>query len=460
MTIDPVLLAWAFALGAASAASLPLGSWTGLVAPPSQTLLGFLIAFGAGALLAALAIELVAPTVQALHEEGAGDRPSGEALRAFLAMGAGMAAGSALFIALDQIVNARGGFLRKSAATAAWLAQRKQRRHMLVLGDLGRMEALQSLPQEAIGKLVELVRPVDFKKGDILFRQGDPARAIYFVRTGDVQLFQGGVPIVQIGPEGVLGEWSLMAGKPRADTAEAMNDVHCLMLRKGDFNRLRKRYRELETAILASLSRRIDALQRTSEERETASREWAERASDALQAGVALPAPEELRAVHREHEGAPMAIWLGILLDGVPESFVIGTGLAALVAMHEAAGSQPALVDTVPYTLIAGLFLSNFPEALSSSVGMKEQGMAPRYIFGLWASLALMTGLGAVLGYAVGGGLSPVAIAGVNGAAAGAMLTMIAAAMLPEAAYRGGPVVSGAATMLGFGAAIAFKLLE
>ena len=163
MTIDPVLLAWAFGLGAVSAASLPLGSWAGLVAPPSQTVLGFLMAFGAGALLAALAIEIVAPTVHALHEEQFGDRPSGEALRAFLAMGAGMAAGSGLFLALDQIVNAQGGFLRKSAATAAWLAQRKQRRHRLVLSDLGRMEALRSLPQEAIGRLVELVRPVDFK---------------------------------------------------------------------------------------------------------------------------------------------------------------------------------------------------------------------------------------------------------------------------------------------------------
>ena len=149
-----------------------------------------------------------------------------------------------------------------------------------------------------------------------------------------------------------------------------------------------------------------------------------------------------------------MAIWLGILLDGVPESLVIGTGLTSLVAMQEAAGGQPTLLDTVPCTLIAGLFLSNFPEALSSSVGMKEQGMASRYILGLWASLAAMTGLGAALGYAVGGSLSPVAVAGVEGTAAGAMLTMIAAAMLPEAAYRGGPVVSGAATMLGFGVAL------
>ena len=146
MTFDVTLLAWAFGLGGISAASLPLGSWAGLVAPPSRVALGFLMAFGAGALLAALAIELVAPSVQALHEEQIGHAPAGSAVRAFLAIGAGMAVGSALFIALDQIVNAQGGFLRKSAATAAWLAHRKQHRHMFVLNDLGRMEALQSLP--------------------------------------------------------------------------------------------------------------------------------------------------------------------------------------------------------------------------------------------------------------------------------------------------------------------------
>ena len=155
-----------------------------------------------------------------------------------------------------------------------------------------------------------------------------------------------------------------------------------------------------------------------------------------------------------------MAIWLGILLDGIPESFVIGTGLLAIMAGKQSAGVEIGFFDVVPYTLIAGLFLSNFPEALSSSVGMKDQGMKSSRILMLWLSLAIMTGVGAGIGYTVGESLSHTFVIGIEGVAAGAMLTMIAAAMVPEAAHRGGGNLTGVGTLLGFVAAISFKLLE
>jgi zinc transporter ZupT len=91
---------------------------------------------------------------------------------------------------------------------------------------------------------------------------------------------------------------------------------------------------------------------------------------------------------------------------------------------------------------------------------MKSQGMNPAKIFSLWLSLMLMTGIGAALGYALSGALFHTFVVGIEGIAAGAMLTMIAAAMIPEAAHRGGPIASGVGTMLGFIAAISFKLLE
>lgn len=155
-----------------------------------------------------------------------------------------------------------------------------------------------------------------------------------------------------------------------------------------------------------------------------------------------------------------MAIWLGILLDGIPESFVIGTGLAAILVASQMSEVTAEFFDVVPYTLMAGLFLSNFPEALSSSVGMKNQGMKHSKVFLLWFSLMIMTGVGAALGYALSEAFSYTVVVGIQGMAAGAMLTMIAAAMIPEAVHRGGPIASGVGTMLGFIAAISFKLLE
>ena len=109
-------------------------------------------------------------------------------------------------------------------------------------------------------------------------------------------------------------------------------------------------------------------------------------------------------------------------------------------------------------SLIAGLFLSNFPEALSSSVGMLHQRYPRWRIVLMWLSLMLMTGVGAYLGNILFRGMSQATFALMEGVAAGAMLTMIAETMLPEAERHGG-AVTGASTLLGFLAAIFFKTL-
>ena len=66
----------------------------------------------------------------------------------------------------------------------------------------------------------------------------------------------------------------------------------------------------------------------------------------------------------------------------------------------------------------------------------------------------------AALGVFTGASLDPTTAIGIEGLAGGAMLTMVASTMLPEAAHEGGPTVTGFATLLGFFAATAFKLLE
>jgi zinc transporter ZupT len=146
----------------------------------------------------------------------------------------------------------------------------------------------------------------------------------------------------------------------------------------------------------------------------------------------------------RGTHGAPLAVWLGILLDGIPESLVIGSSL-----LHQ----------SFSVSLIAGLFLSNFPEALGSSVGMRQQSYSPTRILLMWTSLMLFTGVGAYLGAVFFREIPGSVLALTEGVAAGAMLTMIAETMLPEAYHKGG-AVTGVSTLLGFLAAIFFKTLE
>lgn len=86
------------------------------------------------------------------------------------------------------------------------------------------------------------------------------------------------------------------------------------------------------------------------------------------------PTAVQLRRAKEEHEGAPLAIWLGILIDGIPESFVIGSGLLVLMQTRVELIDTLRFIEVIPFTLIAGLFLSNFSEALASSANMKLQG--------------------------------------------------------------------------------------
>ena len=135
------------------------------------------------------------------------------------------------------------------------------------------------------------------------------------------------------------------------------------------------------------------------------------------------------------------AIAMGSLMDNIPESIVIGLSLID--------GKGIALA-----TFIA-VFLSNVPEALSSSAGMKASGRRPRAIFALWATAMLVSGILSVAGYSIFSGLPPEAIAVMQAAGAGALLAMIADTMIPEAFAE---THSAAGLVTGFGFLVGFVL--
>ena len=110
---------------------------------------------------------------------------------------------------------------------------------------------------------------------------------------------------------------------------------------------------------------------------------------------------------------------MGALLDGIPESIAIG-----LTLLHGGAVSTAT---------VAAIFLSNLPEGLSSSAGMRRAGRSGAYVFGVWSAIALACGLSSLAGYLLFDGLSPFVLAATTALAAGAMLNMIVDTMIPEA---------------------------
>merc|ERR1719262_2165454 len=113
---------------------------------------------------------------------------------------------------------------------------------------------------------------------------------------------------------------------------------------------------------------------------------------------------------------------------------------------------------------VIGVFLSNLPESMSSSGTMKAHGMRTKYILAMWWTITLTMAIGAGLGAALfppDASENPdlvMTIAAVEGLAAGAMLTMIAQTMMPEAFEQGGDVV-GLSCLAGFLCASSVKLL-
>jgi CRP-like cAMP-binding protein/zinc transporter ZupT len=455
---------WALGFGSLSAVSLVLGSTLGLFWRPSVRIISIFTAFGAGALLAALTVELVAPTAlavtEATHGGGHGGR-GGSGPGDLIAMLFGAIAGGMLFVTLDQLISAKGGFLRKTATTIAFLSKARTKRTQEILHRLSEVEILRQIPAEEVQHLVEVVRPVSFNEGEVLFEEGSDGDGLYFIESGVFAVESAGAEINTLKAGSIVGEISLLTGAKRTASVKANTNGKALFLMKSDFDELRKRSPALEAVAADLASNRLKELADHHKAKGDGQADWASRASEALVGENTMPTVSELREASEQHSGAPLAIWLGLLLDGIPESFVIGASLLTTLAhQREIGNTNIGFFDVLPYTLIAGLFLSNFPEAMSSSVGMHKQGWSRKRIFLMWLGLMIVTAAGSGIGYWLGDHVSGTILLSIEGLAAGAMLTMIASTMLPEAVHLGGPTITGLGTLSGFVAAISFKLLE
>jgi len=135
-------------------------------------------------------------------------------------------------------------------------------------------------------------------------------------------------------------------------------------------------------------------------------------ARDRKRSGTQQPSEED-------QAGSGVAIAVGALIDGIPESIAIGLSI-----LHGGA---------VSVATVAAIFLSNLPEGLSSSAGMRRAGRSAAYVFGVWTAIAIACGLASLAGYAVFSMFSPFIVAATTAVAAGGMLAMIVDTMIPEA---------------------------
>ncbi|MBI4936426.1 MAG: ZIP family zinc transporter [Actinobacteria bacterium] len=159
---------------------------------------------------------------------------------------------------------------------------------------------------------------------------------------------------------------------------------------------------------------------------------------------------ERMGGQHRKNpagdeDGSALAIVLGTVLDGVPESMVIGLTIYA--------GGEVAMA------YLAAVLLSNLPEAISSTSGLLVGGWNKGRILVMWSAIAVISGLASMAGYGLFQNSSPNTVAFVLTFAAGAILTMLADTMMPHAYAFGGNLV-GVVTTLGFATALLIHAFE
>jgi len=141
------------------------------------------------------------------------------------------------------------------------------------------------------------------------------------------------------------------------------------------------------------------------------------------------------RSAGQQAGADPLGIVLGTILDGIPESVVIGISLLA-------GGS-------VGLAFLGAVAISNLPEAVSSTTGLRRVGWSTRGVMGLWAIVVGLSAVAAGAGFALLAGAPPEVTAAIEAFAAGAVLTMLADTMMPEAFDEAG-AAAGLATVLGY----------
>jgi zinc transporter, ZIP family len=147
----------------------------------------------------------------------------------------------------------------------------------------------------------------------------------------------------------------------------------------------------------------------------------------------------------RQADGSALAIVLGIVLDGIPESLVLGMTIV--------------VGGSVSVAFLVAVALSNVPEAFAASTGLARAGWSRTRVLGLWTFVSVVSGLASLVGWAVFDTASPGVIAFTLAFAGGAILTMLADTMFPEAYEHAGKLV-GVVTTFGFAVSFAISAIE
>lgn len=406
----------------------------------------------------------------------------------------------------EAVAMSRSCVLRiPSQAVHNLLASNKRLQEFVAMTAVERLretEVFRRCTPSTVARLVNFMTQAEFCAGDVLFHDVDSLCPIYFIVLGCVEVIQPvdteGADTIKrrvLSANVVFGTEHLVGGRAVHATARALEQTTVLVIQRNDIDKLCRKDARFHQALLSSTTEAeaeqlvpVEGVAAPSKLGVPISDLWKHVGSPTQRQHVVptppgssrgddagsgseddvFPCPdlEDLLESAEAEKGGPHAqghahkgrglqtaimIWLGILIDGVPESVVMG------ILVNSATTSSLL-------TFVVGVFLANFPEAMSSAGVMHAHGMRRGAVILMWSSITVLTGLGAFVGalaFPPGSSDNKVTmkiIACIEGMCGGAMLAMIANTVLPEAFEEGGSVV-GISTLCGFLTAVAVSVM-
>jgi len=407
----------AFLKGVLGASSLLLGAILGILWQPGRAFSAAFMAFGSGILLAALAFDI---TLHVYQDSG------------LIPLLLGFFFGGGVFTLATRYIDQKGGFLRHPSSSRRYLYKQRQETASGILNRLTNIEVMRHMSPDEVQAIIPLLNLCIAKPGDVLCEEGKPGDSIYFILDGQADVLKGQQPVATLGRGEVFGEMAVLTNEPRSATVMACTPMELYELKRADFNTILPRSPSLSSALSRILARRLQATTHSQAEVAKRYQQWQQAVLD--RTALTLPFPEEQAMLRTlTQRSAPLAILCGSLIDNIPESAVIGITTA----------------DQIGTSFLLAVFISNFPEALSSSIGMRKAGTQAKNVLLLWGGVVLLSGLSAVAGYVLQGVLWPAFVVFIQAIAGGAILSMLASTMMPEAYELGGGSISFS-TILGF----------
>jgi len=440
-------------LAGLAALSLPLGAVVAVRLRPPARIVAIIMAFGSGALIHAVVTELAVDPAQGLVTVR-----GFPAIWTWVVLAVGFLTGGALYVGINLLMERLGGGSQWRHRLRRKALDQKREEAAPILETLAHSRIAACLQPREAEEILPFVRTVEVKAGEAVFRRGEPSDGLYIVHDGTFELRHGDHPATGgaeqtieagatspgptvIGRGDVVGGIGMAAGQPRTASLVAREDGTLLLLSRLDFSHLAEKVPCIRKIVADIVAHDLYVSARDATNVDPS--EWQRVALGSIE--HITRAEVEAAAERHGEETSPLAIFVGTLQDGIPESIAIGASFVSLA--------------TFTPTFVVAVFLSNFPEGVAGTAALLRAKFSIGKVMAMWAGLAVGSALAGTLGYLVLHDASPVAVAFLGAIAGGGVVAMLAMTMMPEA-FESGRASVAPATIVGFLASLFLAVIE